>query len=75
MTEKILTQEQIQPREKLLEIIRAWRTTYTSDNKNLDGYAVQEMAAVYTAALLDAGQTELPLAEEPAPAIEETVQF
>lgn len=53
--------------------IRAWRQTYTPDGKTLADYAAQEMAAVLTAALTAAGQTELPLADEPAP--EETVEI
>ena len=56
--------------------IRAWRTTYTPDGKNLADYAVQEMNAVHTAAVKDAGQAELPIAEAPTEAAsEETVQF
>lgn len=46
--------------------IRAWRQTYTPDGKNLAEYAVQEMNAVHAAALIDAGQQELPIADEPA---------
>lgn len=55
--------------------IRAWRQTYTPDVKTLADYAIREMNAVLTAALKDAGQQELPLAAEPAPANEETVEF
>ena len=50
--------------------IRAWRQTYTPDGKNLADYAVREMNAVHATALLDAGQTELPLADEPAASAE-----
>lgn len=46
--------------------IRAWRMTYTPDGKNLTEYAVREMNAVHTAALLDAGQQELALEEDVA---------